>query len=347
MPNPPERLTARIERTRNWIVEMFALGITTSAIAFVLLAGAVVGWQSTDAAFLRMVLLQAGISLVAAALAWRGLRRWGARLLAVSLLIVPTMLVLGFDMPYEPALAAYVAVILITAAAIGQVETVVVTLVAAPLSLVAYAAAAPGPLATVAMVSIVGLLVGTGITLAMLGEGLLRAVRQLEASEAHFQRLAHLDPLTGLGNRREFDQQLTGRLALCSASQPLALVVMDVDNLKTLNDRHGHANGDRALQAVAEAIRLSTRETDVPTRIGGDEFAIILSGGGALGARRVAERIRENLAQTSSAVDMIVTLSIGLSEASHPEITPEGLLAEADAALYAGRAHVRKPVEAA
>ncbi len=345
MPEARERLTARIERTRNWVLQIFALGITTSAIAFVLLAVAVSGRQPPNAAFLRLMLLQAGISLIAAVLAWRGLRLWGARLLATSLLIIPTLLVLGFDMPYEPALASYVAVILITAAAIGQAETVVVTLVAAPLSLLAYSAAAQGPLATVAMVSIVGLLVGTGITLALLGEGLLRAVRELEASEAHFQRLAHLDPLTGLGNRREFDQQLIGRLARCSASQPLALVVMDVDNLKTLNDHYGHANGDRALQAVAEAIRLSTRETDVPTRIGGDEFAIILSGGGALGARRVAERIRENLAQTSSGVNMIVTLSIGLSEASRPEITPEGLLAEADAALYAGRAHVRRPVE--
>ncbi len=347
MPDPPERLTARIERLRTRFVQMFGLALAGGTLAFAALTTLARGTPSSDSVAIRLFILVACIGLISAGLAWRGKRRWGARLVGLSLLIVPTLLVLGFDMPYEPALAAYVGVILISVAAIGQAETLVATVLAALLSLITYAAAARGPLIPIAMLSIVGLLVGTGITLAMLGEGLLRAVRQLEASEAHYQQLAQVDPLTGLGNRREFDEQLAGNLARCTAERPVALVVMDVDNLKTLNDHFGHTQGDRALRAVAEAIRISTRETDVSTRIGGDEFAIILSAGGETVARRVADRIRENLARASAGMNMLITLSIGLGEASHPDITPAGLLAEADAALYAGRAHERRPVSPA
>ncbi len=344
MPDRPEPLTARIERARNQIVLLFGLFLAVGSLAFGILVSLTSHGRLIGVGVARLEGLQAVTGLLAALLAWRGQRRWGARLLAVTLLVIPTLLVLGFDLPYEPALAGYVGVILISAVAIGPFEIVGTTILAVILSLLTYSAAATGPLAPEAMLSIVGLLAGTGAVLALLGEGLLRAVHQLEASEDHFHRLAQVDPLTGLGNRREFDQSLAGSLSFCSADRPVALVVMDVDNLKELNDRSGHAFGDVALQTVAEAIRHSTRESDIATRIGGDEFAVILPAGGARGARRVAGRIREQLAQSSAELGTPITLSLGIAEATRPDVSPQALLAEADAELYAGRAHVRKPV---
>ncbi len=344
MPDRPEPLTARIERIRTQIVLLFGLSLAAGSLVLGVLVDLSPHGLSLGSGFIRLQGLEAVMGLLSALLAWRGWRRWGARLLAVTLLIVPTVLVLGFDMPYEPALAGYVTVILISAVAVGSYEILGATVLAIFLSLLAYSAAATGPLAPEAMLSIVGLLAGTGAILALLGEGLLRAVHQLEASEAHFHRLAQVDPLTGLGNRREFDQALADNLPSCSADRPLGLVVMDVDNLKGLNDRSGHAFGDVAIQTVAKAIRQSTRDSDISTRIGGDEFAVILPAGGALGARQVASRIREQLAQCSAELGTTVTLSLGIAEAVRPDVPPEALLTVADAELYAGRAHVRRPV---
>ncbi len=344
MPDRPGPLTARIERIRDQIVTLFGLAMTISSLAFWILVSLTAPGRLVGGGFVRLQGLQAAMGLLSALLAWRGHRRWGARVLAVTLLVVPTVLVLGFDLPYEPALAGYVGVILISAVAIGPLEILGTTFLAVILSLLTYSAAAAGPLAPEAMLAIVGLLAGTGTVLALLGEGLLRAVHQLEASEAHFHRLAQLDPLTGLGNRREFDQRLADNLPYCSPERPMALVVMDVDNLKELNDRSGHAVGDTALQTVAEAIRRSTRDADTCTRIGGDEFAVILSSGGAKGARHVAGRIREQLALCAAQQGTPVTISLGIAEATQPGVSPEALLTEADAELYAGRAHVRTPV---
>lgn len=347
MPDRPEPLTVRIERVRDQIVLLFGLAMTISSLGFSFLASLSTHGRLVGGGFARLQGLEAAMGLLSAVLAWRGHRRWGARVMAVTLLVVPTVLVMGFDLPYEPALASYVGVILISAVAIGPLEILGTTSLAVILSLLTYSAAATGPLAPEAMLAIVGLLAGTGIVLALLGEGLLRAVHQLEASEAHFHRLSQLDPLTGLGNRREFDQSLANNLPYCSPQRPLALVVMDVDHLKELNDRSGHAVGDTALQTVAEAIRRSTRDVDTCTRIGGDEFAVILSSGGARGARHVAGRIREQLAECATEYGTPVTISLGVAEATQPDVSPEALLTQADAELYAGRAHVRKPVSTA
>jgi diguanylate cyclase len=184
------------------------------------------------------------------------------------------------------------------------------------------------------------------VVLAWLVEALRRSIVGLEASEAHFHRLSHTDPLTGLGNRRLFDETLDDLLTDNSPSRMPALVVLDVDTLKQINDRYGHPAGDVVLRSVAAAIQASIREQDIACRVGGDEFAVILAWGGLRGAQQVASRIRERLPSALRANSGIAecTVSLGVAEKTSWNQSPAELLAAADSQLYANRNHVRKPV---
>ncbi len=150
------------------------------------------------------------------------------------------------------------------------------------------------------------------------------------------------DPLTGLFNRYHFEATLKREVARCLRYKArLALVLMDVDQLKLVNDRWGHQAGDRALSRVARAIQKSLRGTDIASRHGGDEFAIILPDTDARAGRLVAERICANVAASlgegiAADASTKVTVSGGLV-ASRPAATPASeaqLLVAADQALY-------------
>jgi diguanylate cyclase (GGDEF)-like protein len=148
-------------------------------------------------------------------------------------------------------------------------------------------------------------------------------------------RLARRDELTGLGNRRAFDEMLERELARSRRSgAPISVALLDLDRFKSINDRFGHTSGDRALQAVAEALRSSVRLPDSAFRWGGDEFALILPDSDAEGAREVGERIRANLASDSPLPDAErLGFSIGVAELGEDQ-SADSLLAEADTALY-------------
>ena len=120
----------------------------------------------------------------------------------------------------------------------------------------------------------------------------LRARADLEADRARANEAAVHDPLTGLGNRRRFEQQMSWLGGGEPGGHgPVSLVLIDADNFKTVNDRHSHGAGDQVLRQIAEILRTHCREQDVPVRFGGDEFAIFLRADRA-GAAAVAERIR-------------------------------------------------------
>ena len=124
---------------------------------------------------------------------------------------------------------------------------------------------------------------------------ILRFRRRLDAAHAdELARLAQIavtDPLTGLRNHRAFQEDLARELQRVGRSGlPLALVMLDLDGLKAINDKLGHQAGDERLQGLADAINASRRATDLAYRIGGDEFAVILPGSRALGALEFAER---------------------------------------------------------
>ena len=164
-------------------------------------------------------------------------------------------------------------------------------------------------------------------------------------------RSARVDQLTGLGNRREFDDQLKFMLDQTDRfGGSCALVMADVDHFKAVNDRFGHASGDKVLEAVAQTIRDQLRSTDCGARVGGEEFAVILPQTTEQGALELAERLRANIeAKTVRLPDrnINVTSSFGVAMyfAGGGAVKRDQLFAAADGALYkakdAGRNCVR------
>ena len=171
-----------------------------------------------------------------------------------------------------------------------------------------------------------------GTALLALGLGIVvaaqrRAVRSLT-------RLASVDPLSGLPNRRELMRALEAEVARASrGGAPFAVVLVDLDRLKLINDGCGHRAGDRAILRVANALRVSIRSSDTAGRIGGDEFAVILPGADALAARRFLARVHDVLARHRRAGT--VTISGGIAVHPGGGATAEALLEAADVALYA------------
>jgi diguanylate cyclase (GGDEF)-like protein len=162
---------------------------------------------------------------------------------------------------------------------------------------------------------------------------LAAVVWERRAAEKRLRRLAVSDPLTGLGNYRRLIAALGGEIRKSQRTErPFAVLLLDLDDLKGINDRHGHLAGNRALRRVANALRVSCRSIDTTARFGGDEFAVILPETGEIGARSVARRISDELALNME--PPTVSLSVGVAEYPRDGRTIESLLAVADQALY-------------
>jgi two-component system cell cycle response regulator len=158
--------------------------------------------------------------------------------------------------------------------------------------------------------------------------------------------LAVTDALTGLRNRRYVRRHLDG---LLRGGASVAVLLLDVDRFKPLNDRHGHAAGDTALKAVADTLREHLRAVDVVARYGGEEFMVVMAGAGDEEAAAVAERLRAAIADRPIAVPGLVltlTVSIGTAITRGPE-SADRLVAAADAALYRAKESGRNRVEPA
>lgn len=155
------------------------------------------------------------------------------------------------------------------------------------------------------------------------------------AQVAAVRRYATRDPLTGLPNRGLFDETLTREVARQRRkATSLGLVLIDLDGFKRLNDTRGHGCGDDALRAVAETIVGRVRESDLPSRIGGDEFAVVLPDCLADDAMRVGEALRQRI---ELAVGPLVTASVGVAVMPDHATDADGLVAAADAALYVAK----------
>lgn len=178
---------------------------------------------------------------------------------------------------------------------------------------------------------------------------LRQSLKDLDATRAQLERLAMFDPLTGAGNRRLFQQQAAIELADSRRTeQPLGLVMFDIDHFKTVNDRWGHAVGDLVLQKVVETARDLLRPRDFLTRLGGEEFALLLPGTGIEEAVAVAERLRRAIAGHPMVEDDLrVTVSLGVTLVGHAETAIGPALDRADAALYRAKQGGRDRVEAA
>lgn len=159
------------------------------------------------------------------------------------------------------------------------------------------------------------------------------------SNEDLLQRASLTDPLTGLANRRHFDQRLREELARVDRyKQPLALMLLDLDGLKGVNDVGGHEAGDNALRAVARTLQKTCRSTDLAARIGGDEFIVLAPNITESEARTLAERIRKTLSVEASWVSTqlpTLTLSMGIADTRCArDLQPDRLYTAADQALY-------------
>ena len=166
-------------------------------------------------------------------------------------------------------------------------------------------------------------------------------VTDLVRRAEYHEQLAKIDPLTGVANRRAFLEMAQAELdRFRRYQQPLALVCIDLDNLKQINDRLGHAAGDRAIAEVARICSEEKRTSDIIARIGGDEFAVLMPGTTAEVAKSVAARLREAIAHhTVMDDDTQLSICTGIAECG-PDDEVAALLQRADTQLYAAkRAH--------
>ena len=164
----------------------------------------------------------------------------------------------------------------------------------------------------------------------------------LMEDEEQAKRQARLDPLTGLGNRRAFDERLDRAIDHARLqSEPLSVIVADLDDFKVINDSYGHLNGDELLRTAAAAMRAAVRDHDACYRWGGDEFAVLLPGVEQDVAEKVAERVSASIvASCIRPGGDPQTLAWGTAELA-PHMQASDLLASADLALMT-RKHKRQ-----
>ena len=184
--------------------------------------------------------------------------------------------------------------------------------------------------------------------LMVLGVGAYWAYK-IKRVQVMFRRQAQVDSLTGVSNRRHFREQAEAQLARCeTANREAALVLLDLDNFKRINDRYGHATGDWVLKQVAAACQASCREGDLFGRLGGEEFAILSCGGDLHAAERIAQECREQLAtiDTSQFDGEVptITASYGCATTRLCGHDFENLFMHADRAMYRAKAEGRDRV---
>ena len=168
-------------------------------------------------------------------------------------------------------------------------------------------------------------------------KGLVETValaRRNAVLHAEVRQAAERDALTGLKNRRMYRTEVSALLANAAPDRPVALAMLDVDDFKAINDRHGHEIGDRVLIHVADRLHRSLRENDEVYRLGGEEFAVAMPGARPTDAVVVAERIRHNVATARTDLPAVPTLSTGIAVAPHDGGDLDTLFRAADRALY-------------
>jgi diguanylate cyclase (GGDEF)-like protein len=172
-----------------------------------------------------------------------------------------------------------------------------------------------------------------------------------ERTEYRHRTAAMVDPLTGIANRRSFLQDGNELMKRHAANPcPTAVLLIDLDHFKSINDRFGHAIGDRVLQVFAETAKANLRASDLIGRLGGEEFAAVLHNVGREKAVALAERVRTSFAEATSEIDgrpVAATLSAGIVVNVDRPLDVAELLGQADQALYHAKERGRNRVEVA
>ncbi len=187
------------------------------------------------------------------------------------------------------------------------------------------------------------LLMGVGVSVTLITVVVKLLAEHISAVIGQLAEMASTDYLTGLLNRRAFDEECPRQIDRARRSQlPLAVAVFDLDHFKLINDRLGHAAGDRALCDFAALLQRELRRGDTLARIGGEEFAVVLFGVGLDDALTFAERIGRELRNSRTGQGPALSTSAGLAALSEDEQTPSALLVAADRALYGAKAAGRR-----
>ena len=169
-------------------------------------------------------------------------------------------------------------------------------------------------------------------------------ITQHKLKETRLQHLAQRDPLTGLLNRKGFEQYLDTHLQGEASARSIALLYIDLDHFKPINDKHGHPVGDKVLQQFAQRLQSAVRPTDAVARLGGDEFAIALAGvRESAHAHVVAEKViaAAGAPFEVGALDLQIGASVGVAYGVNAALDWQDLVARADAMLYAAKASGR------
>jgi diguanylate cyclase len=174
-----------------------------------------------------------------------------------------------------------------------------------------------------------------------------RQVEQLQKQLEVERKLAQVDPLTGIANRRAFGVRLKSEIARSRRNgSPLALAVWDIDHFKKINDTYGHPFGDDVIRCVARVIETHLRDSDFTARYGGEEFVALLPDCDAEDARSLAEKIGQAIQQSGCCLDIIglkLTVSCGIASLNGPG-RDETLFKRADDALYRAKVTGRNKV---
>ena len=177
---------------------------------------------------------------------------------------------------------------------------------------------------------------------------LKQSQEELASANERLATIAATDSLTQCFNRRQFFELSNAEFSKARRHlRPLAVIMLDADKFKAINDNFGHAMGDEALKAIAEVCKASIRESDILARLGGEEFAICCPESTCDGAARIAERIRTAIEQRTISLDgksTQFTLSLGVTEFTGAETTFDQLVNRADRLLYQAKENNRNCV---
>jgi diguanylate cyclase (GGDEF)-like protein len=175
------------------------------------------------------------------------------------------------------------------------------------------------------------------VKIIFLGAGVF-AIDSLNKSLQREAALTLEDSLTGIGNNRAFYRAIESERARAVRYQrPFTLLYLDVDNFKDVNDQLGHAAGDKVLVTVARILRSQIRRTDLAARIGGDEFAVLLTESNEQSGVCVAAKVRSALAEAAAEMGACVTVSIGVLPVTTGDLSDDAMLKKVDHLMYAAK----------
>ena len=345
---------------RGWRLWQSALWLSTAGILWV----AIVGhgfWGVTLGQLLLLpwpALALVGMRRFHARIDWPGHERLDWTVLGLCALLAVLAALLPGDglpatvlMPLAPMLVHLYAASMLVCAGGGRNESRPMLLLAGVVTLAAcapMAAALPGADARALFDACAAAAAMASIAMAFIVTTLAfdRQERQLRASRRRLRALASIDPLTQVPNRRHFEELALHALERDPPASAV-LVLFDVDHFKHINDRFGHAGGDRALRLVSRCVREVLRVHDVPCRHGGDEFALLLRHASVRDAMRVAARLVERLQHLGETSDLpTLSLSFGVVQVRPAELLSQALQ-RADQALYEAKRQGRSRAVAA